>query len=832
MFDLDTEGLPEPRLLNDFSDVPVAGQPGDQAEYPGSITEETGESAPEQALEDSEAFRQMLDDGDKVVVDYLREAMKQADKKRESYQFSWRNLRNRIRAANYVWINVDNCGNMIYGNAYQWDGNPYGTNQTRRAYPGKPITQGWTACGIRSAADYCNGRLFESGDWVQWTDPSNKQEGRKLSRCLTKASAAQFKRTKFTSKGRLMLYGVFERGTNAMRMEFVRPVETERTEDGGYVEKIGNVKTVITLWPIEDVLFSNPEKPNGEDQEMVWWISRGKTVHDLEADEAVFEETVDEMTGMRTRSLVSGKYTRLNKLRDLDRNGPTEAVNQMSTRTMGMASTSQISGDLSSYPTFNPVDYRGSCPIAFWLDKEMIKPEYLQYHGINVGPAPDRENKPEWNAYLRRISKEKMFYVTYVDGDASTAGSASDGTVLQFAKCPYEKPRNELYLFKAYPDGTRAYGFSIADRAYKMEDAADIIMNAGVWTEYFNAYPSTIGDPALFRSNYGDEVQRVFTPLEQLQKKAGMKASEMLEVMQLDNGNQKLEWIEYLHNQFNNLIGVTEAAQTGQGAGTTGTLGQLNQEQQAAQRNMDGVIAGIIDELDRMVSDNLEMMQDAMGHEEFVQYLERVSGEDSAGIEELLWSVDGLTDEYEVSHPIAFGKDKTVLAQGLLNDFGVIQPAAPNTYNATGTASVLAMLRGLTNTDLFITAPDIIMEPEDEQDQMKQGNAIKPSPSETLQQLVQHVTTHEEEMRRLVQGDTDVPPENQEMYFELLRKHLALEVKYLQIAEAAVMPPAPMPMNGGDGQGADKPRKGGERATAKGLDDQTYGGIPAEGAAA
>jgi hypothetical protein len=506
----DTETLPGARQLNDFSDegvepfaeesvgMSVGGT--EEAPMPGDVQELTHE-------EFGRKYAAEIAEGDRVIVEYLEEQLTVADGKFQRMNFGGRMLRNRMRATNKTAATSDQWGRVVYG-AEMWGGNGVsgsgfagagvGSAPVRNNYPAIVFTQGWTFRAIKTGGDYMYRTLFEAGadGFMTWLNPKGTRDGKMVARCLTKLFRYLFRRADFETSARAMCYDVFGNGTSVMRLQLVSPVTMKRDENGGFTEAIAPIEARFTYWPIEDVRWSSPEKPSMRDQESIWWISRGVNVHDFEDEEAVYDVNQWYADGTPAARKVSGQYFNLNMLRDWDKVGPT-SNNSTVGYDQTLATQSEIESNLSSFPLFDRVDCETTLPLYFWLSQGKISPRYFQYHGIDVGMLPADGDKAAIRDFGRRIGKIARWKASYIRSNSAPSVNSGKPMMIAFSEWEYDRAPNSAFDFMGFRDDNRSLGQSVADVGYLPEDAADIILNSTVWTQYFNAYPSVVSDAAI-----------------------------------------------------------------------------------------------------------------------------------------------------------------------------------------------------------------------------------------------------------------------------------------------------------------------------------------------
>ena len=448
----------------------------------------------------------------------------------------------------------------------------------------------------------------------------------------------------------------------------------------------------------------------------------------------------------------------------------------------------------------------------------------------------------------RRIGKIARWKVSYIRSNSAPSVNSGKPMMIAFSEWEYDRAPNSAFDFMGFRDENRSLGQSVADVGYLPEDAADIILNSTVWTQYFNAYPSVVSDAAIFQTRFGDEIQRLFTPLTKLDKRPGTRAADAIEIMQLPAGSNSLEIINFLQNQFETTIGITQAAQSGQGAGSTNTLGQLNQEIQATDNRLDGVKTGIIKELDRMCVQMLDMLEDALGRDGLLALLKKVSGDDGHGLEDDFMTIEArISDEFEVGHPSSFGRNRDVMGAQMLNIFGIVAPMYPDVYDPWGFTKTVNELAGNMNTDQFMHENPENVDTADEFESLKLGDYIKPNRMLDPIQIITNLMDYETELQKVAAGEYDgiMPPEQEQIYYEGLVKHareltvmLQIKMKMAQglpgVAGQIMQPPPqidpatgmPVAQPGGeDGAPQATPQSaGGAQAVAQGIQNQANQG--------
>jgi len=556
---------------------------------------------------------------------------------------------------------------------------------------------------------------------------------------------------------------------------------------------------------LRDVLFTHPDRPEVDDQEGIFWLTRGVSVADLEKDAVII---------MEETSRPVGKWRNLQKV--YEDSAENHASNYSNTT------------NASAYPQYTLVEFEGRLPIFRWLKKGVLSWRVLKFFGVDVGVgAPNLEDPKTAQAWAMRLAQIPVWNVAYLtDSDGSIYGSRTDAgtpkTLLRFQPAPGRVPRRSAYIFVYVKDGFYLYGRSINDLGRQLEDAGDEFLNNDLRAISYNGDPTYLIDPMGLARGTADEVAKMLRDGKKcIEIRANKKVADVVQAIELPRVLDLQNTLAMLKTEFEGVTGVT-AAVKGQAQAKTLGQDQINMTQsnnlfsravlRAAQ-----VLAQLISD---MIADILfytsipgdDEMDPSERYAEFVKYASRVSGLGASEIEDMLPTLDGLGNEVIIRHPAMPGADKSVLVQQLMQMYQITQ--------GQGFAGPKEFVRGCLELGLYPRADDLIggnkgMSPEDEQRQMAEGNYRPPDPDEDF---VQHMTTHQACMDQLLQKEKSGIPltESEVLLAHALARHinntLQLMAQVQQLMQQQNMMSVPQGGGGmmppGSKEGPSKPQGG------------------------
>jgi hypothetical protein len=643
-----------------------------------------------------------------------------------------------------------------------------------------------------------------------------KLENKNLGECLSNLSDWIGRKGGFKQTLRRGFFSNATYGSAAIRFEYVEPLIFRRDKDGAFREKRGDIEPTYTLWPLEDVLFTNPELPGVCDQEGVFWLTRGTTLRRLELNEATFDlkSETDELGQIVQFRKTAGKFSDLDFLREDEKSQQSfVGLNQ------GRGATSDASraGAISNFPVFDLVEYQGALPMADWIADGTLTPPLLIAYGINVGipirPDMDRETLEEIGRRLNRISHWEVAYISWLDNPRTT-GQGGNGRCIRFDPCYYPKPRNDAFLITYYKDPDKLLGRGIPEVGLAHEYAATLLLNAMIRLGNLTVNSPFLVNPRGLDKPHLTEIRRLISePNAIILKKAGVPIEEIIKKVEQGVDPGIAQWIAYLKQEFEMITGVLAAAKGDNSGNSTGTLGEIQINDQKTRGRLDDIVIANASEIYRLFKTQLIEFWHLAGKQGFIEACRKASGFIASDLEELLGEVDDIEeiiDEFSWELPQTFGKDNSVVAAGMVQAFQLLGPEvhdpyqwALNYYEKIGEATPESFLRENFG----------VQTPEDEHEQILVGNYIKPNARDNP---MEHDFKHQIQMQEWTQKLLGMGPDGADSKDgkKLIRAIGALtlhqrdsQILYQQIAaeQAAMMAQQAGPPGKGDKKPSDGP---------------------------
>lgn len=662
------------------------------------------------------------------------------------------------------------------------------------------VGSGLTAQCVRAAGAYLNGREFEVVDtFVKVSGVGRKKENRPVAKCLEYWLMDMFNRSGYEAVKRRCNEEVPKNGCSVLRMKPWCPSRMKRGKDGVYRLEQESLQFKFDRWPIQDVLFTNPEAPFAWLQEGVSFINRGCTLREIEANEVEWTIVPAEDgggidgTGIALRR-VSGRFVDTAPLIELE-----EALGDSGASAVPASnyytsdnSSSRRGEKSSSFPVFDVVEYEGAFP---WYEAVMggyYTIELADMDGIDVGFRPtagDKVSMRKWASLLNQITHWEMSYTHSI----GNSGSPTGNHLIELHPCSYETGKNSAYVIGYIRDEDKLMGKSISDLGHKIEDAHDHLYNARIWRGMYSANP-TVGRDAMAVKGSKDDLVIKMGGVVDLQ--AGQSAQQALQVLSLPPEDLDTK-IGIMRDDFYLVVGVSQI--TVNGKGKSGTLGGQQIEQSNSEKFLDNVFLTNNEEVVRLCKDMIEIAYEALGAEGFAQELMRVGGIDAARIMEFLPSKEKLWNEFVIDHPAKTTGDPVMLAASMLQQYTTFGGDA--TYITPEVARQASILAGTGSADHLLRDTDILSV-EDELFQLAQGNTIEfstmESPQEMVARLMQHKAMQAQIMQtgRAVIGKSMIELDPEAV--ELLRA--GLEVHIPKLESMAMVAAQNLALGGGQAQ--------------------------------
>jgi hypothetical protein len=175
----------------------------------------------------------------------------------------------------------------------------------------------------------------------------------------------------------------------------------------------------------------------------------------------------------------------------------------------------------------------------------------------------------------------------------------------------------------------------------------------------FNANPAAVVDRSALLTKTKDEIRKLLRPNSIVDKTAGTRASEFLELLRLENPPMLHEMIAFLRQSFFDVVGVLPAIMGGAAANT---LGQDKMNMATAQNRLEDWVIANSKEDYRLITDFLSDIYQALGPDQFRHKMRKIGGYAAMGIEYALEDTENIEDLFYVEHPASFGRDPVIAA--------------------------------------------------------------------------------------------------------------------------------------------------------------------------
>lgn len=830
--DSDQTPIPQVRELNDFSPKPTPEQ-------------EAGPLSPGQRRAKADSAR--LDTTVKLQGDikafsdalcgYLEELRLQCATLRNDRGFTERWTVNNLRGAAKCNVLLNDLGEVIRN---MGDG-----------HADVNINQGWSIQAITTASSYLFRNVYEMGPRPfvlrkRGTDPNSP----KIEKVFTHVLEDLLRKADIESAGHLITNCIPRYGTATWRYEMTRPVKFERDPaTNEWTESIGEVTPSLRAWDSRNVYITDPGRPTSADQRGVFWLTPGATIHDLEAEEAVFD--IDPAEDAPVPFQIGGKYIGVELMRQLGYDmGDAPMMN------MGETDNTARPGfqikSVTAFRTFTISEFEGAIPLSLFTGTAAnpgpFTPDVAFWFGVDVGFFPTPGDDLGYREWVRRVSRVPIYRCSYAL--LETLGSnVTDlpGNViglLQFEPDRHRCPRNTLYGARYLPDGFEFYGQSVVDLGIRLENGGDMIVNSQVWAHHFNAHPARLIDTRIVKSRrLPDAAKLVRQPDALLEATPGMDINKAIQQFFLQIDNKADATRANLKNEFEYTTVVSAAAKGQPGQNGSDTLGEVQINEAKSQVTLNDIAMAYCRENSRMFRNMISDIVFFMGESEFLEYAARVAGIDAGELKNILpHPIDGIEAEFDIQHPLTAVQDTTVLAQIMLRLFQLVgEGGFPDVQLFTRT---VLELYGYPRAEVLVQREES-MTPADEHMQMRQGHAVQPK---QIDDMILHLTEHHAMLEALqptsgVQFPDMSAAERKNLTF-LLANHVQETIRLLQLQMEIAGLATPADPNadpnaaagqsgpGGEGRGVldgqGGPEGGGGGNMNAGTDTQSAGMAPLE----
>jgi hypothetical protein len=683
------------------------------------------------------------------------------------------------------------------------------------------ITQGWSLQACNTASSFFFRALFESSKRpFLLKGQGNRHENMKLVSLFTHIVDKMLMDGNLREEMRRISDLIPRQGTAVLRYQMARKSEFLRDGNGSWSERISRLRPSFQAWPLNDVIVTNYQRPSAQDQEGVFWLTPGATIPMLERDEAVFGIRRE---GNNATFIQAGKFTNLDEARKKFGGGgapESGGGNDQDARSRAEKA--------SSFDQFTLVEYEGAVSLSKYVESGVLTPEVAQFFGMDVGFYPDPEDRVQMDTWKSRLSRISHYNISYlIDDDAAQEQTGNPSVMVQFEPDRHKRPRNSLFAFRYLREGMKFLGQSVVDVGRKLEDAADMIMNAQTWGSFKNAHPSHLFTTRVLKKKSVDEIARLLhqpDALVQIDGAQALRVSDVYQTVFVQLDPDAAGKIASLKNEFEFTTRVSAEAKGAPTRRSTDTLGELQINEQKSQIQLSDLVMASGDELARLVSLIIQDLMFFMSEEEFSDFAIQMAGLDAVDLEKLLPSTLSIEDELNVFHPITAAQDKTSLAVLLLRLFqltGVEGFPDPKRF-----IKIILELQDFPFGEELVEDPKASMDPIDEHAMMAQGHWVNPNPGENF---AEHLQRHEQLLRLIQESGGRIPGYDEEEsrnIASLLGHHVNETLELMMNVMAAAGLSQPAPQNGGSrgllaGQGG--PAGGGGGQMNAGVNTQEAG---------
>ena len=687
------------------------------------------------------------------------------------------------------------------------------------------VSMGLMPTAINVASSYINGQYHERAERFYSFRPIGlTEEGKSLGLALEHFVDWHMNEADFESESRRRSLCYCKNGTAVMRMEFVSKTRFERSPDTGqWFETPGEIMPRWTLWPLRHVIPISFSEPDSRKWEGVFWMRPNASLAEIEADEAIYEPQVDELTGEPIANFrVEGKFFGLKRLRTADLGGNKSQSAQWDTINV----LADAVDNLHNSASFNLCEWEGSIAYEVFLRAD---PRVLSWFGINVGlPEVDPEDQDGRRELAARLARIKHWWVAYIVPGSLEAGidASTDGR-MAIGFDALELGRHTAYVHRYQESSEKElYGDGICDRGDGPERIHDALRNAQMRIGVHNSKPSGVIDASLTQEKTVREIEKLLRPGNLVEKMSGKKLDEMIELLMLKADPNMQLWIQAAENSFWQVVGVPKSLVGYAGADTLGQ-DQLNVQQ--GKNQLDDVILRNSREDYRMIRDMIEGLWKSLGPQAFMARLRKVAGLYGVELEQDIATTDEIWREYRIEHPASFGKDPVVLGMQI----DQMAQIYPGIYDQTMLALASAAAKGVLGAESMLAAGWPVLSPEEEEKQMALGHRISPSARMDPATLIEHIQAHIVAMEQIEAGVSKVPQKQWQTLHDALDRYLQTAMLLLQ----AFMGPlgGMLAQNGqsagpralaGPAQQKALPAPGGGERTAKQGADMKAKGVP------
>lgn len=738
-----------------MAEVPVDIQPEPmERQLGGDLTEpETGQSNP---LNETDSRRAWEEFGSELAREY-EDLMRQCSDMREMaprnftqrFELELRRLRNEPE------LHFDEFGNIVRG------------LEDSHAVMG--ITHGWSATAIRAAADFFNNAMFESAIRpLEAKGRGKRDENERLALAVNYMNDELFRKADFHSIAHDRSFSVGAHGTACLRYYPLSKLHFSKNENTGvHAEIRGDITPFIELWPLENILVTNYERPQAWHQDNVFWITPNARMHDIETNEATWE--FDQETGVN--KMITGRFLNLSKMRGIS--GKSGAFNTQSGLFHNRKGESSRDYAVSSHPVFDLNEIEGLLPskIIDWVMSGLFTWQMAMDVGIKVGPRKPvtDDEKREFAARLLRI---RWWNVAFMKR------RTQNWTLIEFTPSPLYNPEsitrrvNSLFVYKYLWNELEFFGSSITSAGYRLEDAADMLSNIALQVAHYNGNPAIIFNRSGLKTEARSEAMNLLRPNGETEvKNAFMRVDQIVQVFHKQEPQDIPQKIAAYKDEFEQATGVLPTIK--HGSSNEQTLGELQINQQRSQARLHGIVAAILVEDMRLSKSMIEDQYGLRGKDDFNDWIIKVGGRAGMNMEGVFESIDGLWEDVDLIPAASFFRDRTLLTQSIKEAWALF--GGPQKFDVDKTARLFLEGGGMANAETILLPGYQPMSPEDKHKQLAQGNWIEPQTNMPLQEVMLHLEADKAMMRAIIQHQSGFNPKEAQVLFDQLIKIIPIE---------------------------------------------------------
>lgn len=744
-----------------------------------------------------------------ALAEYCRKDLLEGYRSREQIGWTKRMERNRRSQANKAQLYFNPTGSVE-----KWMGD---------GHLAEGLKMGWTASAIQQAGAFLEEAIFDSSERPFVASGRGvRRENEVLPEVVSDIGDLDLSEADFDRIGRPLCYMAVGEGGSIIRYEMVSECELTVGPDG-VKEGQTAMKPSITRWNADDVVFSDYGEPDLAAQKSVTFIKRGVTMADLEKGRQRYEVTADDpFAPVRIKV---GRYFGLRRLR-------------IGAHGVPHLKFGSWCGD-SAYPDEARAGYgpsaleqyelkirEGFLPMATWIESGTFDHELCYLFDINPGiplPMLGEPMDDQTKAALARRLGLLRYRVCQISMEYT---KQSYNIIIGFELMLQQKRAHTAYLFPFAPNAAQLWPSSAADLAWDIEAAADELRNLQQRLCQLATNSPFIYNKAGLQNKVVDEIQRLLQPGGQVQVVTGTKVQDLIQVLPFQPFEVIERIMETLRSEHHLATGVSAISQ-GTAKSDTATQDEIALSQ--SQSRLNNTALAFFREIRRLVWD---MQEDRIGYEGEEGWIARgvqASGRSPQELRELMPNISGIRNEVKLDSPITIGRNRAVMAQGMLNSVQAMVETAPELWNWPEYWGQLYALMGNSNARSFMNSAYEPKEPREEHEIFWDGeNWIEPNPREiAAQHLIEHQRMADQvvaeiQANSMNPGATDYV-RRLTQFLQSLTMHIQATIPLAQMQMALMQQVGAQ--GGGPGQQGKPNGTGGKNPSPIGSDSQKYNGM-------